>query len=172
MFRTRRPTWQFLSMIQTFFKFEINLELYQYQEIPQTIVPYEKRFERSLSTEIKRFQAELNWKDMWTIPEVYSRLDKGYRFWVYRPKNQIKGWGWLSPEGEVKNLYVSKWSRNQGICQKIILQTLNGALDSDMDSVFARVDVWNTSSLKAFERVLEIIGCKSSIKIIEEEYGK
>lgn len=157
-------------MIQTFFKFEIYLELYQYQEIPQTIVPYEKRFERSLSTEIKRFQAELHWDEMWKIPDVYNRLDRGYKFWVYRPKNQIKGWAWLSPEGEVKNLYVSKWSRNQGICQKLILQALNGALDSDMDTAFARVNVWNTPSLKAFERVLEIIGCKSKLTTIEEEY--
>ena len=159
-------------MTQTFYRFDIDLGLYQYQEIPQTIIPYEKRFERSLSTEIKRFQSELHWKDMWTIPEVYTRLDEGYDFWVYRPKNQIKGWGWLSPEGEIKNLYVSKWSRNQGICQKLILQALNRALELDMESVFARVDVWNTPSLKSFERVLEIIGCKSNIKIVEEEYAR
>lgn len=170
MFRTRRPTWQFLSMIQTFFKFEINLELYQYQEIPQTIVPYEKRFERSLSTEIKRFQRELNWPEMWSIPEVYQRLEKGYRFWVLRPKNQIKGWVWLAPDGEIKNVYVSKWSRNQGWGKYLILQGLNGALDLEYPTVYSRVDIWNETSKVLYEHILGLIGCKSFIKLVTEEY--
>lgn len=157
-------------MIHQFYRYRFSLEHYQSQEIPQTIIPYEKRFERSLSTEVRRFQKELHWKEMWTIPEVYTRLESGYKFWIYRPANQVKGWIWLSPEGEIKNLYVSKWSRNQGIGQSLIYRAMNEALDLDYGFVWARVDIWNEPSKRVFEKVLEVAGYKTEVKLIEEEY--
>lgn len=157
-------------MIHQFYKYSLSLELYLYREIPQTIIPYAKRFERSLSTEIRRFQKELDWKEMWTIPEVYLRLDSGYKFWIYRPANQIKGWVWLTPEGEIKNLYVSKWSRNRGIGQNLIYTAMNEALDLEYSRVWARVDIWNEPSKRVFEKVLESVGYKTNVKLVEEEY--
>ena len=78
-------------MIHSFYRTDINLDLYQYQEVPQAIVPYEQRFERSLSTAIKKFQAELNWKELWNLQDVKLRLISGWKFWVLRPKNQVRG---------------------------------------------------------------------------------
>lgn len=157
-------------MIHQFYKYVINLELYQYQEIPQAVVPYERKFERSLATEIRRFQNELHWNEMWTISEVYERLEKGYGFWVLRPKNQIKGWAWLSPVGELKNLYVSKWLRNQGWGRYLHLVRLNEALNRDYSEVFVRVDIWNERAKALLEKVISTTGCKTSVKLIEEEY--
>lgn len=159
-------------MVHQFYKYEIDLEFYQYHEIPQAIVPYEKRFERSLSTERNRFQRELNWSEMWTIKEVYERLEKGYHFWVLRPKNQIKGWAWLAPDGEMKNLYVSKWFRNQGWGRYFHLQRLNKALDLELPSVYIRIDIWNEPAKACMDRLLSTIGCKSKISKIIEEYGR
>lgn len=157
-------------MVHQFYKYTINLDLYQNQEIPQAIVPYEKRFERSLSTEIRRFQNELHWKEMWTIPEVYKRLEKGYGFWVLRPKNQIKGWVWLVPDGEIKNGYVSKWLRNQGWYQNLICRAMNEALERELNQVYLRVDIWNEPGKRSVERVIERLGCKSQISKVQEVY--
>lgn len=157
-------------MIHNFYRYYINLDLYQYQEIPQAIVPYEERFEGSLLTEIKRFQKELNWSEMWTIPDVYKRLERGWKFWVLRPKNQIKGWAWLAPDGEMKNIYVSKWSRNQGWGKNFYLQCMNAALDLEYPGVYARIDIWNEPGKRCLENVIGFIGCKSSVELITENY--
>ena len=153
-----------------FYKVLFNLDLYQYQEIPQAIVSYEKRFERSLLTEIRRFQRELNWDEMWTLEDVYKRLEAGWKFWVIRPKNQIKGWAWLAPDGEMKNLYVSKWLRNQGWGKYLYLQCMNEALDRDYPQVYARVDVWNEPAKHCIENVMEFVNCPSSVELVTENY--
>lgn len=157
-------------MIHSFYKYSINLDLYQYQEIPQAIVPYEERFERSLSTEIKRFQKELNWSEMWDLQDVGNRLYSGWKFWVLRPKVQIKGWIWLTPNGEMKNLYVSRRWRNRGWGRNLYLQCMNEALDLEYDKVYARLDVWNDASKRCLERVLSLVGCKSSVELVLENY--
>lgn len=158
-------------MIHHFCRYEINLEAYQIQEIPQAIVPYEEKFERSLCTEIRRFQKELNWSEMWDTLDVVSRLLHGWRFWVFRPKNQIKGWVWVDPDkAEIKNLYVSKWFRKQGWGTKLILAGLNDLLDLDKDVALYRTDTWNTASKKSIERVLELTGITSKLFFTEENY--
>lgn len=157
-------------MIHQFYKYEINLELYQYQEIPQAIVPYERKFERSLVTEIRRFQNELHWNEMWTIPEVYERLEHNYGFWVLRPKNQIKGWVWLVPDGEIKNGYVSKWFRNQGWYKQLVYRAMNEALERELKQIYFRVDIWNEPGKRSVEQVIERTGCKSQISKVIEEY--
>ena len=157
-------------MIHSFYRTDINLDLYQYQEIPQAIVPYEQRFERSLNTAIKKFQTELNWEEMWNLRDVQLRLVSGWKFWVLRPKNQIRGWIWLTPTGEMKNLYVSKRLRNQGWGRQLYLTAMNEALDLEYSSVFTRVDVWNEPAKACVDRLLRNIGCKSSIKLTVEDY--
>lgn len=156
-------------MIHNFYRYEIDLEFYQTQEIPQAIVPYEDRFERSLRTEIRRFQKELHWDEMWDTLDVYERILKGYKFWVLRPKNQIKGWAWLAPDGEIKNIYVSKWFRNQQWGRYLVLQCMNEA-SLTMDKVYSRVDIWNEPSKQLFEGILKTVACKSKITSITENY--
>ena len=157
-------------MIHSFYRTDINLDLYQYQEVPQAIVPYEQRFERSLSTAIKKFQAELNWEEMWNLQDVKLRLVSGWKFWVLRPKNQIRGWIWLTPTGEMKNLYVSKRLRNQGWGKQLYLTAMNEALDLGYSSVFTRVDVWNEPAKACVDNLLRFAGCKSNIKLTIEDY--
>lgn len=157
-------------MIHSFYRVSIDLDLYQYQEIPQAIVPYEKRFERSLLTEIKRFQNELHWSEMWTLEDVHKRLDQGYKFWVLRPKNRIKGWIWLAPDGEMKNLYVSKWFRNQGWGKQFYLQSMNEALELGYPLVYARIDIWNEPAKVCINNLLSLVGCKSTFELVTEEY--
>lgn len=157
-------------MKHQFCKYELSLALYQEQEISPAIIPYEERFERSLLTEIRRFQKELNWSEMWDSLDVIERLLHNYKFWVLRPKNQIKGWVWLTPEGEIKNLYVSKWFRGQGWGTQLIYAGLNEALNQDLDTALYRVDIWNTASKKCIENVLERTGISCKLSFIEEDY--
>ena len=157
-------------MIHQFYKYTIDLEHYQEQEVSQAIIPYEKRFEKPLSTEIKRFQREFHWSEMWKISDVRKRLKAGYKFWIFRPKLRVKGWIWLAPDGELKNTYVSKWYRNQGWNRHLTFAAMNEALNQDLDQVYFRVDIWNEISKHCVERIIETVGCKSNISKVIEEY--
>lgn len=157
-------------MIHQFYKYIVDLSNYQLRDLPREIVEYNRSFERSLSTEIRRFQNELHWDQMWTIPEVYERLNKGYKFNVLRPKNQIKGWAWLATDHEIKNVYVSKWKRNQGWSKQLYFSLLNKAWELEYPDVYIRVDVWNKPAKYAVESVIGQIGCRVNCKLVEEEY--
>lgn len=158
-------------MIHQFYRYDVDLSNYQLRDLPKEIVEYNRSFERSLSTEMKRFQNELHWDEMWTLEDVYSRLSKGYSFFVLRPKNQIKGWIWLSPDGELKNGYVSKWSRNQNYLKKLCLVAINRAWELEYPRVWGRIDIWNKASIRSFEALLKQLGCKVDCKLVEEEYN-
>lgn len=158
-------------MIHQFYRYDIDLSTYQLRDLPKEIVKYDRSFERSLSTEMKRFQNELHWNEMWTLEDVYRRLESGYYFFVLRPKNQIKGWVWLAPDGEIKNAYVSKWSRNRGWCRYLCTAAMNAAWELEYPTVYGRIDIWNKKSIHSFEQLLTQIGCKIDCKIVEEEYN-
>lgn len=158
-------------MIHQFYRYDVDLSNYQLRDLPKEIVEYNRSFERSLSTEMKRFQNELHWDEMWTLEDVYSRLSKGYSFFVLRPKNQIKGWLWLSPDGELKNAYISKWSRNKNYLKKITLAAINRAWELEYPRVWVRIDIWNKASIRSFETLTKQLGCKVDCKLIEEEYS-
>lgn len=158
-------------MIHQFYRYDIDLSTYQLRDLPKEIVKYDRSFERSLSTEMKRFQNELHWDEMWTLEDVYRRLESGYYFFVLRPKNQIKGWTWLAPDGEIKNVYVSKWSRNKGWCKYLCIAAMNAAWELEYPTVYSRTDIWNKKYIHSFEQLLLQIGCKTDCKIVEEEYN-
>lgn len=158
-------------MKHRFYKYTINLDYYQSREIPQEIVPYEERFEGSLLTAIQKFQKELHWDAMWTLSDVKKRLQEGWKFWVLRPKNQIRGWIWLSPDGEMVNVYVSKYLRNRNWCKQLTYQCLNEAVEMGLPSVYARIDIWNEVSKKSLESLLEVIACRTGVEMVEEEYN-
>lgn len=158
-------------MIHNFCKYELSLGLYQEREISLLIIPYEEKFERSLLTEMARCSRELKWKDMWTKADLHDRLRKGWKLFIFRPKNQIKGWVWIDPEkAEIKNLYVSKWFRKQGWGTNLIFAGLNELLNLEKDVALYRVDIWNTASKKAIENVLELTGITSSLSFVKEDY--
>lgn len=156
--------------MHTFYKYTVDLNGYIMQEIPQAVTLYRKEYERSLSTEIKRFQRELNWKDMWTIKDARERLSNGWTLVVLRPLVQIKGWVWLAPDGEIKNLYVSKRKRGFKWGRNLIEAAMNQAWVREFEKVYWRIDLWNNASKYVFESVLSKISCKSDVRIVEEEY--
>lgn len=157
-------------MVHQFYKYVVDLTNYQPRDLPKEIVEYNRSFERSLSTEIRRFQNELHWKEMWTIPEVYQRLDAGWNFVVLRRMVQIKGWGWLSADREIKNIYVSKWKRNLGWGTQLYYTLLNKAWELEYPDVFVRVDIWNRPAQYLAEKVLCNLACDVDCKIVEENY--
>ena len=142
-----------------FYKIEIDLGNYQYREIPQAIIPYEQRFEKSLFTEIKRGRKE-------KTVRKFNYLD--CEFGILRPKNQIKGWICLGLDGELRNLYVSKWFRNQDWGENLIYWGLNKAFVLEYPKILAKVDIWNDPAKACFDKVLERISCKTSYSLIEE----
>lgn len=156
--------------MHTFYKYTVDLNGYIMQEIPQAVTLYRKEYERSLSTEIKRFQRELNWKDMWTVKDARERLSNGWILIVLRPLVQIKGWIWLVPDGELKNIYVSKRKRDVDWGQHLTFAAMNQAWVMEYPSVYVRIDLWNNVSKYTFESVLSKISCKSDVRIVEEEY--
>lgn len=156
--------------MHVFYKYIVDLESYIMQETPQAITLYKREYERSLSTEIKRFQRELNWKDMWSVKDARQRLQDGWILIVLRPLVQIKGWVWLSPDGEIKNLYVSKRKRDLGWGKHLIRAAINQAWIREYPTVYWRIDIWNEKSKHTFESVLQTLGCKSKVNLVEEEY--
>lgn len=165
-------------MIHSFNKYTIQLERYQLRPISPWIKPFDLKKIPSLKTTIKIFQNELHWNDMWDIKEVKRRLNSGYRFYVLQPKSQIWGWIWISPDHEVKNLYVRPYHRfnpkrtksNPHWGTQLVYTGLNCCYEQDFDDAFFRIDIWNKPSNCIAENILEQIGCKSSIELVEEEY--
>ena len=98
-------------MIHSFNKYTIQLERYQLRPVSPWIKPFELTKIGSLKTTIKIFQNELHWSEMWDIKEVKRRLENGYKFFTLMPKTQILGWVWISPEHEIKNVYVRPFRR-------------------------------------------------------------
>lgn len=165
-------------MIHSFNKYTIQLERYQLQPISPWIVPYEARFKNSLATTIRIFQKELNWSEMWNVKEAHERLEKGYRFFVLKPKSQILGWVWVAPDHEIKNLYVRPYRRfnpkrtnsNKHWGTQLIFAGLNCCFEQEFPDAYFRVDVWNSISNHMAEKVLSQIGCRSNIELVEENY--
>lgn len=157
-------------MIHQFYKYEVDLKNYQMRDFSKSIVEYDKAFERSLITTIRKFQDELHWDGMWTVSEVYSRLSNGYHFFVWRPYTQIKGWVWLAPDGELKNGYVTKWSRRKGWLKQLCIAGMNKAWELEYPKIYARIDIWNRPSIWSFEKLIGQLGCSVNCKLVEEEY--
>jgi len=153
-----------------FYKYVVDLTNYQEREIPKEIIEYNENLKESLSNERRRFQRELHWDKMWKMSSINARLREGWKFYLLRPNKLIKGWVWISPNGELKNLYVSKKLRGQGWAKQLIFKVLNELQESGHNQMTYRCDTWNTPSKCAIEQVLELICCKTQCTVVEEDY--
>ena len=69
-----------------------------------------------LQDEIDYFNTIINWSDMWDLHEARRRLDNGWKLYLFKPDETIKGWMWLNTNTkEVCNGYVNPLYRSKGI---------------------------------------------------------
>lgn len=106
-----------------------------------------------LENEIKLFQEELNWNDMWNIEEVKDRLLNGWRFVIFKPSDEIKGWIWLDSTNEPKNIYVNKDYRKRGIAKELYYEIHNICKKNNIEKIIGFIDDWNYGSRQCIESV-------------------
>lgn len=105
-----------------------------------------------LSKEIDEFNNEIKWDDMWDIEEVKNRLSNGWRFVVYMPNDEIKGWIWLDNTSEPKNIYVNKNHRNKGIAKELYFEIHNICKKNNLEEIIGYIDDWNLISIKSIKK--------------------
>lgn len=165
-------------MIHSFNKYTIQMDNYQLRPVSHWIIPYEKSFGPRLETAIKLFQKELNWSEMWDVKEAHERIDNGYGCFVIKPKMHILGWVWISPEHEIKNVYVRpcwrfnwrKTNSNYHFGTQLYYRALNYCFEMEYPEVFFRVDVWNEIANRLAEKILIQSGCRTNLELVEEDY--
>lgn len=108
---------------------------------------------KKLDDEIKLFQEEINWTDMWDIKEVKNRLLNGWRFVIYKPSDEIKGWIWLDNTNEPKNIYVNKEYRNVGVAKELYNEVHNICKKENIEKIIGYIDDWNIISRRCIESV-------------------
>ena len=85
-----------------------------------------------LQDEIDYFNTIINWSDMWDLHEAHRRLDNGWKLYVFKPDETIKGWMWLNTNNkEVCNGYVNPLYRNKGIGVELVNSAHRGCLDCE-----------------------------------------
>ena len=83
-----------------------------------------------LQDEIDYFNTIINWSDMWDLHEARRRLDNGWKLYLFKPDETIKGWMWLNTNTkEVCNGYVNPLYRNKGIGVELLNSAHRGCLD-------------------------------------------
>lgn len=134
-------------------KFEIDIKNYLLYNPKNNIIEVnidEIDFEE-LENEIKEFNEEIKWVEMWSIEIAKKRLENNWKLIIYKPSKKIKGWYWLDDKNEPKNLYVNKKYRNKGIGKEMHLVLLNICKKLNMDSVKCHIDEWNIASQKCIK---------------------
>ena len=95
-----------------------------------------------LQDEIDYFNTIINWSDMWDLHEAHRRLDNGWKLYVFKPDETIKGWMWLNTNNkEVCNGYVNPLYRNKGIGVELTNSAHRGCLD--WEKWWCQSDDWN-----------------------------
>ena len=95
-----------------------------------------------LQDEIDYFNTIINWSDMWDLHEAHRRLDNGWKLYVFKPDETIKGWMWLNTNNkEVCNGYVNPLYRNRGIGVELTNSAHRGCLD--WEKWWCQSDEWN-----------------------------
>jgi len=136
-------------------KFEMNLD--DYILINQSPYIYEISLDNldfdDLSKEINEFKSEINWSEMWDIEEVKKRLLNNWKFVIYKPQSNIKGWIWLDNTYEPKNIYVNKNYRNRGIGKELYYTVQNICKKMGIKKIYGYIDDWNIVSINCIESV-------------------
>ena len=111
-----------------------------------------------LQDEIDYFNTIINWSDMWDLHEAHRRLDNGWKLYVFKPDETIKGWMWLNTNNkEVCNCYVNPLYRNKGIGVELINSTHRYC--QDWESWWCHSEDWNEPAHKmllncGYERII------------------
>lgn len=143
--------------------YSVDLESYQSREIPKEIVKYSQDLQRSLFSSLKRYAKLSGLREKSVIRRVKKLLEEGNTLFVLRPKNQIKGWIWLTSEGRVEDGYVFKNYRDRNWGENLICAALN-EIDEKAEIM---VDSQDTYLLQSLDTVLEKICCRVSISKVE-----
>ena len=143
--------------------YSIDLESYQSREIPKEIVRYSQDLQRSLFSSLRRYAKLSGLREKSVIRRVEKLLEEENMLFVFRPKNQIKGWIWVTPEGQVEDGYVFENYRDQNWGENLIYAALN-EIDEKAEIV---VDSRNIYLLQSLDAVLEKICCKVKISKVE-----
>ena len=95
-----------------------------------------------LQDEIDYFNSIINWSNMWDLHEAHRRLDNGWKLYIFKPDETIKGWMWLNTNNkEVCNGYVNPLYRNKGIGVELTNSAHRGCLD--WEKWWCQSDDWN-----------------------------
>ena len=95
-----------------------------------------------LQDEIDYFNSIINWSNMWDLHEAHRRLDNGWKLYIFKPDETIKGWMWLNTNNkEVCNGYVNPLYRNKGIGVELTNSAHRGCLD--WEKWWCQSDEWN-----------------------------
>lgn len=143
--------------------YSIDLESYQSREIPKEIVKYSQDLQRSLFSSLRRYAKLSGLREKSVIRRVEKLLEEENMLFVFRPKNQIKGWIWVTPEGWIEDGYVFENYRDQNWGENLIYAALN-EIDEKAEIVVDSRDIYLLQSLDA---VLEKICCKVRISKVE-----
>ena len=135
-------------------KFEIDITNHIITNCPEYIfeVTIDTLDFQKLADEIQAFKEEINWVEMWDIEEAKHRLSTGWRFVIYKPSDEIKGWIWLDNTNEPKNIYVNKEYRNKGIAKELYYEMHNICKKLGLEKIQGYVDSWNISSIKSIKK--------------------
>ena len=95
---------------------------------------------------------------MWDLHEAHRRLDNGWKLYLFKPDETIKGWIWLNTNNkEVCNCYVNPLYRNKGIGVELINSTHRYC--QDWESWWCHSEDWNEPAHKmllncGYERII------------------
>tara|TARA_B100000073_G_scaffold258603_1_gene218477 strand:- start:919 stop:1371 length:453 start_codon:yes stop_codon:yes gene_type:complete len=134
-------------------KYRRGLDNYQFYNTPKEISYWTKVNEVKLQTAIDLFNEEIKWDGMWNVEDAKKRLEQGRLMVVLEIDDKLRGWYWLNYKTkEAENLYVHKDFRNKGYGFGLISYIITSAKLRQLDHVWARVDEWNKTSQRLFER--------------------
>lgn len=148
-------------------RYRRDLDNYQFYNTQTEISYWSEVDEDKLQTAIDLFNKEIKWDRMWNVEDAKKRLEEGRLMVVLEIDDKLRGWYWLNYETqEAENLYVHKDFRKKGYGFGIISYIITAGKLRKLDHVWARVDEWNKTSQRLFERC----GFKDVGRIYEPGY--
>ena len=134
-------------------RYRRDLDNYQFYNTQTEISYWSEVDEDKLQTAIDLFNKEIKWDCMWNVEDAKKRLEQGRLMVVLEIDDKLRGWYWLNYETqEAENLYVHEDFRNKGYGFGLISYIITSAKLRKLDHVWARVDEWNKTSQRLFER--------------------
>lgn len=140
--------------------YKVDLENYQFREISKDIVEYSQDLRRSLFSSIRQYARAEGLDPEYEVKKFKGRIKKGWKLFVLRPKQQIKGWIFLAPNSSVHSWYVFRRFREKGYGSELLYAVMNEA----ETALKCSINYSSTAALAVFESVLSKICCKVSLE--------